>query len=78
MKNITLSAEEELIAAARQYAKKHQTTLNDLYRAWLENYVKKQSIAERDKRLKAFRESLQRVNYVKLERKYSREEMNQR
>ncbi len=34
--NITLSAEEELIAKSRQYAKEHNTTLNRLIRDFLE------------------------------------------
>lgn len=35
MKNITLSADETLIASARAYAQKHGTTLNDLIRDYL-------------------------------------------
>jgi len=35
MKNITLSADESLIASARVYAQAHGTTLNDLIRDYL-------------------------------------------
>jgi hypothetical protein len=35
MKNITLSADEALIASARAYAAAHSTTLNDLVRDYL-------------------------------------------
>lgn len=35
MKNITLSADETLIALARQYAQAHHTTLNQLIRDYL-------------------------------------------
>jgi NRPS condensation-like uncharacterized protein len=35
MKNITLSADEKLIASARTYAQAHGTTLNDLIRDYL-------------------------------------------
>jgi hypothetical protein len=35
MKNITLSADENLIASARAYAQAHDTTLNDLIRNYL-------------------------------------------
>jgi hypothetical protein len=35
MKNITLSADENLIANARAYAQAHGTTLNDLIRDYL-------------------------------------------
>jgi hypothetical protein len=36
MKNITLSADENLIASARAYAQAHGTTLNDMIRDYLE------------------------------------------
>ena len=36
MKNITLSADEKLIAAARAYARAHDTTLNELVRRYME------------------------------------------
>jgi tRNA A37 N6-isopentenylltransferase MiaA len=35
--NITLSANEELIKKARQYAKRHNTSLNNLIRVHLEH-----------------------------------------
>ena len=35
MKNITLSADENLIASARAYAQAHGTTLNDMIREYL-------------------------------------------
>jgi hypothetical protein len=35
MKNVTLSADEHLIAAARAYAQAHGTTLNELVRDYL-------------------------------------------
>lgn len=35
MKNITLSADEDLIASVRVYAQAHGTTLNDLIRNYL-------------------------------------------
>ena len=35
MKNITLSADENLIASARTYAQAHGTTLNDMIRDYL-------------------------------------------
>lgn len=35
MKNITLSADEKLIASARSYAQAHGTTLNELIREYL-------------------------------------------
>jgi predicted nucleic acid-binding protein len=35
MKNITLSADESLIEAARERARADQTTLNKAFRVWL-------------------------------------------
>jgi hypothetical protein len=41
MKNVTLSAPEELIEAARQRAHQEKTTLNAEFRQWLENYTQR-------------------------------------
>lgn len=38
MKNITLSVDERLIAAARRRAAAEHTTLNEQFRLWLEAY----------------------------------------
>ncbi|MGB7180468.1 MAG: hypothetical protein WA888_06350 [Burkholderiaceae bacterium] len=38
MKNITLSADEALIEAARARARQEHTTLNEQFRRWLEQY----------------------------------------
>ncbi|MDZ7728611.1 MAG: hypothetical protein U5Q44_10705 [Dehalococcoidia bacterium] len=35
MKNITLSADENLIEAARERARRENTTLNEQFRRWL-------------------------------------------
>ena len=39
MKNITLSADEDLIEAAGQRAAAEHTTLKEQFRLWLKNYV---------------------------------------
>ena len=39
MPNITLSIEEKLLTAGRQYAKRHHTSLNNLIRRLLNNTV---------------------------------------
>ena len=39
MKNITLSADEDLIEAARRRALAERITLNAQYRLWLQSYV---------------------------------------
>lgn len=39
MKNITLSADERLIEAARERARAERTTLNERFREWLAEYA---------------------------------------
>ncbi len=41
MKNITLSADDRLIEAAREQARAEHTTLNDQFRIWLTDYVQR-------------------------------------
>jgi hypothetical protein len=47
LKNVTLSADEKLIALAREKAREEHTTLNDQFRRWLEEYVGRDDRAER-------------------------------
>jgi len=47
VKNITLSADEKLIEAARARAHAEHTTLNELFRRWLGDYTQRQEQAER-------------------------------
>lgn len=72
MKNVTLSAQDQLLDAARKKATREDTTLNQLFREWLAQYVERQQSEQEFDRLMA------RLAYVKLDRKYSRDEMNQR
>ena len=44
MKNITMSADENLIEAAR--ARAEHTTLNEQFRLWLEAYVRRRERAD--------------------------------
>ena len=39
MQNITLSADEDALAKARSYAKKHDTTLNQMVRDYIQEIV---------------------------------------
>ena len=71
MKNVTLSADETLIEAAR--ARAEHTTLNEQFRWWLEVY------ARRDVRMQRYDEVLARVKgNVRVGRKLTRDEMNER
>lgn len=40
-KNITFSADEALIEAAREAARADNTTLNEQFRLWLQSYVRR-------------------------------------
>jgi hypothetical protein len=74
MKNITLSAEDNLIEAARQRAATEHTTLNEQFRIWLESYARhQQQVEEAIATLKDLR-----GKYSTGGRKFTREEMNER
>lgn len=73
MKNITLSADDDLIQAARQKAASEHTTLNEQFRRWLADYVgRKRQAAEA---VRVMRELQGRLH---VGRKLTREEMNER
>jgi hypothetical protein len=73
MKNITLSADEDLIEAARARARAEKTTLNEQFRRWLADYARTQDRLQRyDAAMAALR------GKVKVGRKLTRDEMNER
>jgi hypothetical protein len=72
LKNITFSAEEDLIRRARDRATAERTTLNEEFRRWLEKY------AERPETADAFNALMEHFAYVQPGRSFSREEMNAR
>lgn len=74
MKNITLSADDNLIEAARRRARSENTTLNDQFRRWLAEYAEGQGSPD------DAREFLAHLrNYVRTGgRKFTRDEMNER
>lgn len=73
MKNITLSADESLIEAARARARAEQTTLNEEFRRWLAAYAQTRG---RMDRYEAVMQDLR--GKLKVGRKLSREAMNER
>lgn len=74
MKNITLSADEHLIEAARAQARAEHSTLNEKFRRWLEEYTRGSEQA--NEAMHIIRRSQE---YVRTGgKKYSREEMNER
>lgn len=72
LKNITLSAEDRLIAQARQRAQRESKTLNAAFREWLLAYVGKSAAAAR------YRELNRKLKHVSAGRKFSRDELNER
>jgi predicted ATPase len=74
MKNITLSADEHLIEAARARARAERTTLNEQFRRWLREYAQRQKKA--DVAMAVIDELLGRLRTGG--RRYIREEMNER
>jgi hypothetical protein len=77
LKNITFSAEEEIIEAARARARAEKTTLNEKVRGWLEDYARDK--AEGEKRLSRHLDLMERLSHISTGgRKFSRDEMNER
>lgn len=74
MKNITLSAPEEQIEAARREAAKKGTTLNAEFRKWLELKAKK----EQEVRMKRYDDFMKSIPKVATGGPFTREEMNER
>ena len=72
MKNITLSADEQLIRQARDQARARHTTLNQLFRDWL------QSLANQEQRTQEIESLFGRLNGVDSGGSFSREDMNVR
>lgn len=73
MKNITLSADETLIEAARRRAAAERTTLNAQFRLWLADYVGRERQAARAAAVMRELRGKLRVG-----RKFTRDEMNER
>jgi hypothetical protein len=72
VKNVTLSADEDLIEQARLAAKARHTTLNAAFREWLAQFSEQQGHTQE------FDALMDRLKYVKVDRKFTRDEMNER
>lgn len=72
LKNVTFSADENLIRKARQRAAEKKTTLNAEFRLWLEEY------AEHPRSSSAFPDLMNKLSYAQPGRKFLRDEMNER
>jgi hypothetical protein len=72
LKNITLSADAELIRLARDKARQDKTTLNETFRQWLARY------ARMGRRSTDYQNIMEKLNYVKPGRHFTRKDMNER
>lgn len=72
IRNITLSADEVLIERARKKAQEENTSLNKLFREWVDKY------ANRDGIVGEFDDLMASLKNVKTCKHYTREEMNER
>ncbi len=72
MKNVTLSADENLIEKARLVARSRHSTLNAAFRQWLEDYVAR-SGATGD-----FDGLMAHLGHIDAGRHFTRDEMNER
>jgi len=72
MKNITLSADENLIEKARLIARSQHRTLNEVFRDWLAQYSQSAGDAQ------GFDALMSRLQHVNAGRHFSRDELNER
>ena len=72
VKNITLSADEDLIEQARQVARTQRKTLNAAFREWLLQFTAQSGKAQEVDAL------MRRLRHVNAGRRFTRYEMNER
>lgn len=72
MKNITLSADEDLIERARMIAREQRRTLNEAFREWLAQFAESAGDGQ------GFDALMMRLANVNAGRRFTREEMNER
>jgi predicted transcriptional regulator len=72
MKNVTLSADEDLIEQARQVARSQRRTLNAAFREWLLQFTAQAGSSQEVDAL------MRRLRHVSAGRHFSRDEMNER
>lgn len=72
MKNITLSADDDLIEQARLVARAQRKTLNAAFRDWLQQYAAQSGSAQEVDSL------MKRLGHVRAGRHFTRDEMHER
>lgn len=73
IRNITFSAEEELLARAREKASSEKTSLNQRFRQWLKQYVYSGEEAGAE-----YLSLMKDLSYTSPGKKFSRDELNER
>jgi hypothetical protein len=72
MKNITMSADEDLIERARLIARSQRRSLNDAFREWLTQFAQSAGDAQ------GFDAFMGRMQHVNAGRRFGRDELNER
>jgi len=72
MKNVTLSADEDLIEQARLVARSQRKTLNAAFREWLVQFTARSGNGQEVDSL------MKRLRHVNAGRHFTRDEMNER
>jgi hypothetical protein len=72
VKNVTLSADADLIERARAVARTQQKTLNAAFREWLQQYAAQSGSAQEVNSL------MNRLRHVRAGRHFTRAEINER
>ncbi len=72
MKNVTLSADEDLIEQARLVARSQRKTLNAAFREWLLQFTARSGNGQEVNSL------MKRLRHVNAGRHFTRDEMNER
>ena len=73
MKNVTFSADERLLEAAREQARADHSTLNEQFRRWLEQYTRRWRAQQA---MRVISDAQSKVDTAG--RKFSRDELNER
>jgi len=72
MKNITLSADEDLIEKARSIAKSQRRSLNDAFREWLAQFTQSDGDAQ------GFDALMDRLKHIDAGGHFTRDQLNER
>jgi len=76
MKNVTLSADERLIALAREKAEERRTTLNAEFRGWLARYIG--STGDAESRIRAYRRLMASMSDIRAGARFTRDDVDER